>query len=314
MAICSLLSYIFWRNATKSQNLLTVQFVLCEAKNKRLIKYSISAGAKTFLNPKNTFSDNVKKRKSNENDEESDSDENSPSIAHDASRSSKNQYKKERKIGRKEQTFCQDESDLDEQPRKISEKRNSDKTPRRKVVETTESRSDNDTTNEHNIIGNENREKSKRKTVGTCSERRKFVKESSYKADVKIKVSSKNTLDLPKISPIKQTPTVTAQPKIQTGKFETTVFSNLGNTSFLRTGKYAQIVKDLHLDLSDEMYAEIVQNLPYFEKKYETATEPPDVPITGDPFPDIKIESDWSGSLHEDLFGDYYDNVTSPKR
>lgn len=81
----------------------------------------------------------------------------------------------------------------------------------------------------------------------------------------------------------------------------------------LRTGKYVQIVKDLRLNISEETYGEIALNLPYFEKKYENFTDPPDVPMK-DPFSKMQIESDWSPGSHEDLFDyEYFENCTTPK-
>lgn len=109
----------------------------------------------------------------------------------------------------------------------------------------------------------------------------------------------------PKVTSTKAESRMTTEKTIQTAP------SNVRNTPFLRTGKYAQIVKNLHLEISEETYIDIAANLPYFEKKYENMTDPPDLP-TKALFSDMQIESEWSQEdSNEDLFaGSYFDNYT----
>lgn len=91
-----------------------------------------------------------------------------------------------------------------------------------------------------------------------------------------------------------------------------TMFFN--STPCLRTGKYAQIVKDLHLVISDETYQDIAANLPYFEKKYKNMTEPPIVSTAEPMFSDMRILSDWDSDSQADHFQDsYFENYTNKK-
>lgn len=88
--------------------------------------------------------------------------------------------------------------------------------------------------------------------------------------------------------------------------------SFINSTPFLRTGKYAQIVQDLHLKISDETYLDIAANLPYFERKYKNMTDPPEVTTLEPMFSDMRILSDWDSENSADPFQDsYFANYTN---